>query len=262
MAKLNIDPTQAQKPTLGFNPTEGDDWKGFEQISRDTMSIPFLRILQKLSPQLDKQKPEYIEGAEEGQFFNNITRTVYGNKLRIIVGSFEQIYIEWRPNRGGFVGYHSVEHAEAIAADKTFGKWTTEDGNLLQENYVYMVLIEGHEDEGVCVLSLASSMIKEARAWNRLMTTHVMPDGKKALPYYLVWDVTTDYAKNDKGTWYKPKIIFAGYVNQNQYTKVKGERLALPSRTVDYKQLDGDHAEDGQQLDGAEATADAKKSGF
>lgn len=239
MAKLNVGGKPAdEKPALGFIPTEGDDWKGFEQITRDTMSIPFVRVLQKLSPQLDKQKPEYVEGATEGDFFNTITRTVYGKKLRIICGNFEQVFIEWRPNRGGLVGYHTKEHAEAIAADKTFGKWTTEDGNLLQENYVYMVLIEGHENEGICVLSLASSMIKEARAWNRLMTTHIMPNGQKALPYYLVWDVTSEPVKNDKGSWYKPKIVWAGYVNEEQYTKVKNERKALPSKTVDYKQLE------------------------
>lgn len=237
---------KSEKPVFGFTPTEGDDLKGFEQISKDTMSIPFVRILQKLSPQLDKQKPEYAEGAEEGMFYNTITRSVYGNKLRIIVGSFERVFIEWRPNRGGLVGYHTPEHAEAVAADKTFGKWTTEDGNILQENYVYMVLIEGHEDEGVCVLSMASSMIKEARAWNRLMSTHIMPNGQRALPYYLVWDVVSEYAKNDKGTWYKPKVVFAGYVNEAQYSKVKAERKALPSRTVDYKQLEST-AEGGEE---------------
>lgn|SRR5574340_283809 len=242
MAKLKT--AEAEQPkTLGFTPTEGDDLSGFQQITRDTLSIPFVRILQKLSPQLDKQKPEYVEGAEEGMFYNTITRTVYGPHLRVVVGSFERVFIEWRPNRGGLVGYHTPENAERIAADKTFGKWTTEDGNLLQENYVYMVLIEGHEEEGVCVLSLASSMIKVARAWNRLMTTHIMPGGAKALPYYLVWDVKSEYAKNDKGTWYKPNITFAGYVSEMQYTKIKGERKALPSKTVDYKQLEQGEAE-------------------
>lgn len=238
MAKLNSGAKAQETPHLGFAPTEGDDWKGFEDIKQETMSIPFLRILQKLSPQLDKQKPEFVEGAEEGMFYNTITRAVYGHKIRIVAGKFERVFIEWRPNHGGLVGYHSPEHAEAIAADKTFGKWTTEDGNILQENYVYMVLVEGHEDEGSMVLSLASSMIKEARAWNRLLTTHVMPNGQKALPYYLIWDVTSEYMKNEKGTWYKPKIVFGGYVSQMQYDKVRAERIALPSRSVDYKQLE------------------------
>ncbi len=32
------------------------------------MQIPFIRVLQALSPQLNKKKPEYIEGAEQGGF--------------------------------------------------------------------------------------------------------------------------------------------------------------------------------------------------
>lgn len=223
---------------LGFlSDLANDTLEGFEQIRTETMAIPFIRVLQKLSPQLSKQDPAYVAGAEEGMWFNTLTKEVYGNQFNCIVLKFERIYIEWKPNRGGFVSYHSPENAEQVAVDRTFGKWKTVDGNDLQENYVYMILIEGHEKEGPCVLSLSSSGIKAAKEWNRLMLTNIMPNGQRAKPYYMLWTIQSKFMKNDQGSWYAPNMAFKDYINQEQYSLAKTERLALPSRQVDYAQL-------------------------
>jgi len=215
----------------------GDDLKGFEDVRMDTMAVPFVRIAQKLTPQIEEDNPDQIPGLKEGDFFNTLTKDGYGKTLRCIVLKFEHIYIEWKPNRGGFVGYHDVENAERIAVDRTFGAWKTKEGNLLQENYVYMILVDGHESEGPCVLSLSSSMIKAAKEWNRLMVTHVMENGVKARPYYLIWQLTNEKRSNEKGSWFAPVIKFEGYVNERQYALTKEERLALPERRVDYAAL-------------------------
>jgi len=212
--------------------------EGFEEISQATMAIPFIRILQKLSPQLDKQAPGFIEGAEEGHFVNTITKQIFGSSFKCIVLKFEHVYIEWLPKREGFVSYHSVENAERIAAVKTFGKWETEDGNLLQENYVYLILVEGYETEGVAVFSLSSTMIKMAREWNRLMTSHMMDNGKRAMPYYLVWELQTEYKSSDKWSWYIPTVKFSRYIGPEQYKITQKERKMLPSRQIDYAQLE------------------------
>jgi hypothetical protein len=208
------------------------------------MAIPFLRMLQSLSPQVKKKDDSYVEGAEEGMWFNTITKHLYGNKIKVIVLKFERVYIEWRPNRGGLVGYHSPENAERLAKKKDFGDWKTEDGNSLAETYVYMVMVVDHEAEGACVLSLSSSAIKEAKAWNRLMTTQIMENGERAAPYYMVWEISTEYVTNEKGSWYKPRIKLTDerYVTREQYEAVKVERKALPARQVDYRQLE-DHGE-------------------
>ena len=48
---------------------------GLQNIGADQMQIPFIRILQALSPQLNKDKPEYIKGASQGDIFNTVTGT-------------------------------------------------------------------------------------------------------------------------------------------------------------------------------------------
>ena len=47
--------------------------QGMETIGADDMQIPFLRILQPLSPQLIKNDPKFIKGASAGDIFNTVT---------------------------------------------------------------------------------------------------------------------------------------------------------------------------------------------
>ncbi len=215
-----------------------DTMEGFEDIDSSTMAIPFLVILQKGSPQLNKEKSQYIKDAEVGEWFNTVTKETYGQVIRIISLKFEHMYIEWLPERGGFVSYHTPENAARLADTMDFGHWKTVNGNDLSESYSYIVLIEGHENEGIMVMSLASSAIKMAREWNRLMTSHTMDNGEKAKPYYLIWNATTEYIENEKGDWYTPIIKFSDYVSKALAVLGRVERKALPDRTIDYKQLE------------------------
>lgn len=215
-----------------------DTMEGFEDVNGSTKAVPFLRILQALSPQVIPDNPNFVEGAKVGDLFNTVTKENYGREIRLVVLKFEHLYIEWLPERKGFVGYHSPENAERVAVDKSkFGKWKTAEGNLLQENYAYLVLVEGHEREGVMVLSLASKAIPEAKMLNRLMTTHYLPNGQLAKPYYLVWSLKTELMRKDQYTWYGPRFSLDGYVTGSMLSLSKQERLALPGKKVDYAQI-------------------------
>jgi hypothetical protein len=253
MTPEELKTAQATADGINFD-TTGDTSAGFEQMHAGTMAIPFIRILQQLSPQLNKDDPAYIAGAEVGDYFNTITKEIIKGKegFDCVVLKFENIFLEWKPNRGGFAGRHTVENAERLAAKSNtigdFGKWKTPEGNNLQENYVYLILMAGHEADGLMVMSMASSMLKFARDWNRLMTSHVMGNGQKAMPYYLVWHMTTEYKKNEKGAWYVPAVSFSRYINADQHKLAQEERKLLPTRQVDYAQIEA-------KGEGAEETA-------
>lgn len=213
--------------------------QGFEQIDNSTMSVQFLRVAQTLTPALKKNKAEYIEGLEEGCFYNTASRTNYGSEINVIALQFKKMYIEWLPNRGGFVSSHSIENAERLATDKTFGRWKTAEGNDLQENYVYALLIEGYEHEGPVFLALNSTNIKEAKKWNRMLISTIMSNGKRALPYFLKWKLTTVMQSNDQGEWYSIVVDKAGFINEEQFNITNQERTALPDTRVDYAQIEG-----------------------
>lgn len=229
-----------------------DTMSGFEQMDSSTKPIAFLRIAQDLTPQHKRERAEYIDGLEVGMYFNTSTRQIVPKPFRCIVLNFEHVYIEWKPNREGFVERHSIENAQRLAVDPTkFGKWYrrgTGDGkdlstmNILQETYTYAIIVEGHEAEGPMLLSLASGSMKMAKDWNRMMTTHLLSDGSLAKPYYLIWSMDTEYVppKPGKSDYYVPKPTFERVIgDRTTYLTVKQERLALPDRSIDYAQLEG-----------------------
>ena len=53
---------------------------GMDSIGTEDMQIPFLRILQPLSPQLLKTDPKFIKGASAGDLFNTVTSQVWIRK--------------------------------------------------------------------------------------------------------------------------------------------------------------------------------------
>ena len=80
---------------------------GLEEASADDYAIPFLRVLQSMSPQLKKSDGKYIQGAEEGNLFNTVTETLYDGTegVTIIPCAYKKKFIEWVPREsgGGFV---------------------------------------------------------------------------------------------------------------------------------------------------------------
>ena len=59
------------------NAFEEDLNLGFEEVTSSDIQIPFLRIIQALSPQIKKTDSEFIEGASQGDIFNTVTQEVY-----------------------------------------------------------------------------------------------------------------------------------------------------------------------------------------
>src|SRR5437899_832431 len=50
---------------------------GLEDMTQQDRVTPFIALIQALSPQVDKNKPQYIEEAEQGDIFNTVTGEVY-----------------------------------------------------------------------------------------------------------------------------------------------------------------------------------------
>ena len=57
--------------------------RGSENVTTDDMLIPRIELVQALSPARKKSDAAYIEGAEEGMLYNNVTRELYGESVRM-----------------------------------------------------------------------------------------------------------------------------------------------------------------------------------
>lgn len=221
-----------------FSHLVGDNLGGFESMNADVIAYPFIRILQQLSPQTNKKKSEYVEGAEAGMLYNNVTNKLYETPVELVVGRFDHYFIEWKPERGGFAGAHLPEEVQAMAQkgvlqrDERNRLYNVHSKNIFADTYVYYVVFPEAMEDGVCLLSLSSTQLKEARRWNRLLLSTFIPGtAQRAQPYFLKWRVTTPEMSNDKGDWCGFKIDFAGFVGPETLQLVHDERKALPATT-------------------------------
>lgn len=228
-----------------FKTFEGDT-SGFEDMNGNTQSVPFLRLLQDLSPAVRKKHAEYVEGAEAGMIMNTITNRLYNPPLRIVVGKFERYYIEWGANRTGFKGAHAVELIESrigkdLLIDENFKVIDPKTGNAFSDTYVYYVLLPDFIDDGVCIISLSSSQLKEAKRLNRnLRSTFIPGTTQRALPFFTIWNYAVVTQSNDKGEWYGPKFTLDSFINQEQLAFIQKERAELPNKPINFALLEED----------------------
>lgn len=216
------------------------DGSGFEEMSLDTMAVPFIRVIQDLSPQLKKSKPEYNPKAKAGMLVNTVTGALYEPPLQLVVGKFERIFIEWGTNRGDFKGAHAPETIDlntALIRNEKNQLVDPATGHIFSEHYNYYIVLPEHMEEGICLLSLSSSAIKAAKKLNRMLLHSVIPGTtQRAMPYFMVWDLTVVDMSNDQGDWYGVDFVLNSFVNQEVLDCVTDERKALPEKTVDYSQ--------------------------
>lgn len=97
---------------------------GFEGVDSESFAIPFLQILQKMSPVCDPDDSRYIEGAKAGNFLNTVTGQIFDGKKGVVLipCAFKRSFIRWggrESSESGFKGEMTVEAFEAIKEDPT-----------------------------------------------------------------------------------------------------------------------------------------------
>ena len=114
-----------------------DSGVGLSNVTAEDMQIPFLRILQALSPQLIKSNSDYIKGAEQGDIFNTVTHQVWkaDEGITVVPCYFEQKLLEFVPRSqgGGFVQElkKTDPNVLAVQKDKETGMDMLPSGNEL-----------------------------------------------------------------------------------------------------------------------------------
>lgn len=182
---------------------------GFENQTSDDYSIPFLQILQALSPQIQEN-----DALRQGMILNTVTGEVFEGKkgIAFVPATTQHVYVEWKPRDagGGFVGIHEVNSGivtHAKVASSEFGKYTTPDGNeLIETFYVYGIAIDDDSNASEAVLAFSSTKIKKYKGWmTKAKTIQIpLPDGRR-IPAPLFahrYRLKTVSEKNNKGQFF------------------------------------------------------------
>lgn len=189
---------------------------GYEHQTGQDTTVPFIKLLQPMSPEVVEQK---IVGAMPGMWCNTVTGKLYKapEGLLFVCGTTRHDYGEFVPRDagGGFVGRHAIDSelvAKAKAASNKFGKYThPESGNELVETF-YMFGAECDDESalGMAVIAFKSTMIKTYKMAMSQLRSHtvVIGDQKRTPPLFAhLMRLTARIDKNEKGTFAIP--VFA-----------------------------------------------------
>lgn len=185
--------------------------QGFTGVTQEDVAIPFLVILQSLSPQVKRGHAAKVEGAEEGDIFNTVTKQVFkGSKgLTVVPCAFQKRWVEWklREAGGGFVKSHDTDEILKQTARNDRNQDLLPSGHQIVTTAYHYVLVV-HEDgtfERV-VIGMSSTQLKKSRGWlSRMMGLQApLPGGGSFNPpmFGQSYFVTTGIETKDNNQWY------------------------------------------------------------
>lgn len=184
--------------------------RGFENVTVNDMMIPRLTILQALSPQVLKNKPEYIKGAEMGDFCDVSTGDIFKERVEIIPVFFTLGYLEWAPRNSGKGliknwGSDSTKF-DSLHPDEKGKRWTDEDESSYVQDTAQWYALNVSADFRPSFIPLASTNMKSSRRWNTQLGNqrHEKEDSTIIRPsmWYRSWYATPAEQSNNDGTWF------------------------------------------------------------
>lgn len=199
---------------------------GMEGADKSSFAIPFIAILQGLSPQL-----ETVDGAKPGLFINTITNECFKEVL-VVPCAFQRRFLRWAPRSEGG-GYKGEYNPVDVETGKIAGVTTNAEGRLMLENdelkdtrnhFVLMQTESGAWQPAL--LSLSSTQIKKSKRWmSRIQGIELRTaQGKPFNPpsFSHVYKLSAVKEENSKGSWWGIEIDLVEPVSDAElYQKAK-----------------------------------------
>jgi hypothetical protein len=211
--------------------------QGVSKAAQDNL-VPLIYVLQGLSPQTDRRKPEYIEGAEAGAFWlRNSSVPIISGETGFVFQPcwYQKGWLEWLPRDegggggGGFAGrWENIEKGSEdvpecpdarFEADERTGQksWTRPNGNdlILVREHAGFVIHPDRPPEPF-IVPFTSTGHTASRKWMSKIKGKLLPDGSDAYPAYcFLYRLKTVYRKNSFGEWYMIDVDDVGPIESD-----------------------------------------------
>jgi hypothetical protein len=223
---------QLAETQFGFD-FQKDVGAGMEGADKDSYAIPFLRVLQKMSPQCDEADSAYVEGAKPGMFFNSVTNKVYEGKegITFLPCAFQRRFLEWAPRGAEGQGYRGELLPEDVAELQADGRVKNVEGRLYvadeegdvsekksnrlsdTRSHFGLIVVEGEASQ--VLLALSSTQIKKSKQLMSILSSAKVTtaDGAVTPPTWMNQiKMTTVQEQNDQGSWYGVRFEPNGFI--------------------------------------------------
>lgn len=187
---------------------------GFEGTTSEDYALPFVKLLQKMSPEVDESDGRFVPGAKPGMFLNSATNELY-DSIEVVPCHYRRAMVEWkdRDTGGGFVAQHEVGFEQGLDRDES-GRHLMKNGNyVVDTRYHFCEMIRPDGEVEHVVLSLSSTQIKKSRQWMNLMRTCSAKTGAgQPIMYSGIYTVRSADEENAKGKFKGYRIEFKSII--------------------------------------------------
>lgn len=226
---------------------ESDFGEGLDDMSAEDFAIPQIGIIQSLSPQRSKSKPEFIEGCIEGQIFDSVTKKLWDGAKGILVVPvrFQRTFPEWAPRDSGkgLVHNHGKDRTaweNAVPNEK--GARFNGDNEIIPTAEYALLILNEDGTTGKGIMRMSKTGLKHAKRWNS-MINDVKAKSKKtgkidtAPIYFMAYRLVTVPESNKQGEWFrweiKPEIpVLKLPHGVNLYNEARSLRMALKDGSI------------------------------
>lgn len=206
-----------------------DAGKGMEGATADSFAIPFLVVLQNMSPQVDEASGEAVEGARAGMFYESVGRTLFSGKeegVLLVPCAYRRVFIHWGPRSGAGAGFKGELTPEFVASEREARRivdmenrlyYPEKDGSInpktsdrVVDTRNHYCLLRNGEGWQQVLVSLASTQIKKSKNLMAALANIRLqgPSGSYTPPTFgSVVRATTVPESNDQGNWFGWRFV-------------------------------------------------------
>jgi hypothetical protein len=186
-------------------------------VHADDFLTPMLKVCQGLSPQLDVNDPGHIPGLKPGDLFIASLGLVYESASAIFATQC-RVWIEWLPNRAGFVARHDDCPSDVTPRKNENGsRWpilTRPNNNIIVETREVYLLVNGTP----AMLSCSGSFHKFAKGLQSQFASHAHPKTQRPVPCFArKYTLTAVQTVGALGRWYTPITRDSTWVSRAEY---------------------------------------------
>jgi hypothetical protein len=181
---------------------------GLENLTAQDLGRPFLKICQQMTPERQKANGElYIDGLNEGDIFNSVTKKNYGASVEVRFLARAKIWLVFDWGTDGKDGNFAATVApNSFPVDTAnYALWAGEFEGAkvrVKEGYNMVALVVGEEQFGPVIIPFFGMGNHDAQALTQKLGTDRDDNGNLLSIFARSWQLMTNPVKRDKNVFY------------------------------------------------------------
>ena len=191
---------------------------GNEEVGKEHLQTPRVKLIQTMSNEVDKNHSEYIENLSPGDFLNSVTKENYGTEMYVLNVKFTEDFVVWKKREigGGLLGnFKSLAEATDYL---TSNDLDVDQHDIIQtQSHLLMQKSTSTGELGIpFIMDFASSKLRVSRSWNSQIQT------KGGDRFASLWKMKSVQTANKVGQKFMNLTVeFEGWATEDDYLEAK-----------------------------------------